>query len=135
MPSPTSAVGNELPFLPRSVRSQRHLEDPADRRLPGQREDAVAGEVPEAVRDQPLLVPLHAAQDMRAVADYEVGARVDDGVRERAEVAAILAQVVLRAGRHMLLIGALCTAVKRHDDEVGPFGGLADQLACAAGCR
>ena len=54
-----------------------------------------AGEVAEAVGDQAVFVDLDAAEDVRAGAEDEVGARFDRQVGEFLGVAAVLAEVGL----------------------------------------
>ena len=105
--------------------------DPDDR---GDADDAVvaerpvAGEVAEAVGDQPALVELHAAHDVRAVPDDQVGAGVDHGVRELDRVAAVLAEERLGARPDAGLVGALGAHVHLHDDEVGLAARRLDDL-------
>src|SRR5690606_34995788 len=70
---------------------QRHVEVDA---VPGGRigtEDAAATEVAEAVRDEPPTVELHPPQRVGAMAEGEVGTRVDGGMGEGDDVAAVLA--------------------------------------------
>src|SRR5262245_31768679 len=63
---------HEQARLEAAVAGQSDAEDAADRQRPTQREDAVAGEVAERVRDQAALVPLHAAKDVRSMTDHEI---------------------------------------------------------------
>src|SRR6185312_13737488 len=111
---------------PRTV--ERHPQDCAGREGAAEGEHVVAREVAERVGDQPALVPLHAAQHVRARADDEVGAGVDDGVREADRVAAVLAEEALGAGPDVLPVTALGTRVHGHDDHVGDAIGRADEL-------
>ena len=109
---------HELAFRPGAVATQRRAQH---RRLAGDArhvERAVAEEVAEAVGDHASAIPLDAAEDVRAVADDEVGAGTDDGTRERHDVAARLAEEPLGPGPHVLLVGALGSRVHRHDDDV-----------------
>ena len=69
------------------------------------------------------------------MADHEVGAGVDDRVREADDVAAVLAEEELGAGADVLLVRALGAGVHRDDDEVGQLGGLRDERAWRPGCR
>ena len=82
MPAPTIRVGTRVPLSkpPSPFSVTRRIA--ADRERAAHREDLVAGEVPERVRDQAAVVPLHPAQHVRAAADDEVGARLDHRVRE-----------------------------------------------------
>ena len=78
----------------------------------------VRGEIAEAVRDQAIPVALHCAHDVRAVADDEIGARVDHASCEPDDVAARLAVVLLLGEWHVRRTGALGPAVERDDDDV-----------------
>ena len=122
MPVPSRRVGTSRPAdhepSPRRVTRRIALTPPA----PFGAERPVAGEVAEAVGDQPAAVPLEPAEDMRAVADDEVGAGVDDRVGERAQIAAVLAQVRLGAVRDVAAVVALGARMHRHDDDVRPSG-------------
>ncbi len=95
MPSSVSRVATSTPRREAAVAPQCDAKHAGDRKGPREREHLVAGEVAERVGDQAAAVPLHPAEDVGAVPGDEVGAGVDDGVRERADVAAILAQVML----------------------------------------
>ncbi len=92
-------------------------------------EDLVSPEVAHRVRDQPPTVELHAAQDVRSVADHEVGTGIHDRPREGHHVAARLAEVALWPGHDARAVGALGTGVHRDDDDVGALGGVTDQCA------
>ena len=85
----------------RAVAAQRDAQDRAERERPAGAEVLVADEVAERVGDQAPVISLHAADHVRARADHEIRAGVDDRVREAARVAAVLAQERLgaRAGR------------------------------------
>ena len=61
-----------------AVRPERRVDQHGLPRLDGH---VVEDEVAEAVRDQPALVGLEPLQHVRVVADHEVGAGVDGGVR------------------------------------------------------
>ncbi len=119
--------GHEVTGDPGRVLAERDLEDPRHAGDPVGGEGVVADEVAQRVRDQPAAVPLHPAEHVRPAADDEVGARVDHCVREGDRVAAVLAEEPLRAALDVLVVGALAARVHRHDDEVGPLVGLADE--------
>src|SRR5262245_40216675 len=119
---------NQDTGLEPAVACERHAEDAAHRERPTEREHAVAAEVAERVRDQPALVPLHAAKDVRAVTDHEIGAGVDRRVGEPHRIAAVLAQERLRPGVHVLVMGALGAHVRGDDDHVRRPVGLLDRL-------
>ena len=78
-----------------------------------------ACEVPEAVGDQALPVPLDAAQDVRPGAEHEVGAGADHRVRERAAVPARLAEIGLGGSADVLRVRPLRSRVHVDDDDVG----------------
>ena len=75
--------------------------------------------LPERVGDQPAVVPLDAANHVRARADDQVGAGVDHRVCERPARASILAEERLVALRDVDCGRALGARVDRDDDEVG----------------
>ena len=77
-----------------------------------------AGEVAEAVGDQPAAVDLHPAQDVRARAEDQVGAGADRHVGELLGVAAILAEVGLLFAGDVLGVRALGAGVDGDDDDV-----------------
>ena len=122
---------DELAGRPRAVAAERHAEDRADAAGPVGAERPVAGEGAEAVGDQPSAIPLEPAEDVRAVADHEIRAGLDDRMGERPEVAAVLAQVGLGAVRDVAAL-SLGARVHRHDD-VRPAVGQAHGSAAPAG--
>ncbi len=114
------------PAHERAVGRDGHVEDQREAVRAGEVHPAVGREVPEGVDDEPALHDLHPAHDVRAVADDEIGAGLDDGAGEGAQVAAVLAEEALVTGGHVLAIGALGAAVHRDDDEVGALLRLRD---------
>ena len=119
----------------RPVTAQLDTEDRGRGERPTEHECAVATEIPERVRDQPAAVPLDPAQHVRARADDEIGARIDDGVRERERVAAVLAEEHLGARCHVLVRDAFGAGVHRHDDDVGLLSSHARRGAWRRRCR
>ncbi len=78
--------------------------------------DAVVScKVAQAIRDQTVFVPLHAAHDMRTMADNQVSAGIDSHAREANDIAARLAVIFLFLERHSCSVPPLCSSVKRHD--------------------
>jgi hypothetical protein len=70
----------------------------SDHRLaahPFEGEVVEAGEVAEAVGDEPAAVDLHATKDMRSGAEEQVGTGLDRNVGEFLGIAAVLAEVRL----------------------------------------
>ena len=116
---------------PRSVGVEADSQHSALAERAVEREVPVGGEVAEAVRDQAAAVRLGRPEEMRAVADHEVGSRVHHGVRERDWVTAALAEVGLAAACEVAIGGSLCTRVHLDDDDVGSSGRGADELLCA----
>ena len=99
----------------------------ADRGVGVQAERVVAAEVAEAVGDQVAVVPLEAAQHVRAGAHHQVGAGVDDAVGEGDRVTAVLAEEVLLARHDVPVAVTLAAQVLHHDDDLGVLLGLPDQ--------
>ena len=89
MPLSVSRVGDKHPAREAAVAPQCDAKHAGDRQRPREREHLVAGEIAERVGDQAAAVPLHPAEDVGAVPGDEVGAGVDDSMRERADVAAV----------------------------------------------
>ena len=119
--------GDEVAGHPRAVLRERHLEDPGDAGHARGRERVVPDKVAHRVGDQPAAVPLHPAQDVRAAARDEIGARAHDRVREGDRVPAVLAEEPLRPRPDVLVVGALGAGVHRHDHDVRPRVGLAHE--------
>ena len=95
-------VGGDPGRVEAPGRPERDGDHRAQRAAPAGAEVVPAGEVAERVRDQPVLVELQPAQDVRARAEHEVGAGVDRRVREVPAVAAELAERLLRPARDVL---------------------------------
>ena len=87
----------------------------------------VRREIAEAVGDEPVVVDLQRPHHVRTVAEHDVGAGVDHGVRELHHVAAILAGEDLARERQHFGAIAFGAAVKRHDDDVVFRGQLRHQ--------
>ena len=123
-----SAVGARRPStqapFPRSVTCRIPLTPPG----PFVRKVRFPAKLPRPVCDQAIAVPLHAAQHVRAVPDDQVRPGVDDGMRERPQVAALLAEERRHAARDVALLLALGAAVEGDDDDVGPARRLAHGL-------
>src|SRR5262245_60540757 len=82
--------GNEAALRPGAVTVERDVEDAADAESAREGEVVPGREVAEAVGDQAAPVPLHAPEDVRAMADHEICARIDHRVREGDDVSAVL---------------------------------------------
>ena len=114
-------------------RRQLDGEHGAQREDPTGAEVPPAGEVAQRVGDQSAAVDLHPAQDVRARAQHEIGARGDRGVREAPQVAPVLAEGVLVPVGDVQPPGALGAAVEEHDHDRRPARRGAHERADARG--
>ena len=134
-PTPSSRAATSRAATMRAVPAQLDTQDGRRRERAAHHERAVAAEVPERVGDQLAAVPLHPAQHVRARADDEIGPRIDDRVRERERVAAVLTEEHLGAGDDVLVRDAFGAGVHRHDDDVGAAASHAPRAAWRRRCR
>lgn len=94
----------------------------------GESKPAVGAEITERIDDQTIFVHFHPAHHMRAVAEDEIGTRVDDRVGKGRKIAARLADKYLGLIENVLAIDALTAAVERDDDNIGFLFGISDEL-------
>jgi len=124
---PALAHGDYLAVQQASVLVQGGQQQRRHPLVCGHTDPVIGGEVAQAVGDQSALVQLQGAGDVGAVADHQVGARVDHAPGETHHVAAGFTVVDLLTVAYVDRILALGTAVKRHQHQVVVSGQPRDQ--------
>lgn len=116
--------GRDLTFGELAVGFDLEGNDGCVPRRAAEAEPAVSTEIAHTVDDEPVLVQLHGAGDVRAVAEYDIRAGVDDGVGKGVHIAAVFTHEGLGALGHVLGVGALSAAVEGNDDDIRKAGEL-----------